>query len=165
MITYILPAIARHVHKNKYKYLQLFILALFWTPSKAQTQTPINLGISDSNHYVRIANSTAAFPLPPFGTLLHLINNNVQNARVSLSSYYSGGVQGPVYTGLRARGTVSSPTAVNADDILACVNFTLVNTFGYSYFVAHNYISSDQYDKWYFISESIVLSAALLGAR
>jgi len=55
---------------------------------------------------------------PQSGTMLHLINDNTSNGRISNDSYYSGGFQGSILQGRRARGTAASPTAPIADDIL-----------------------------------------------
>lgn len=77
-----------------------------------------------STTHLSITNDGTNPQSPQTGTLLHLWTNGANNARVTGDVYSNTSAQGFVFQGRRSRGTISVPSAPNADDTLALIGGT-----------------------------------------
>jgi hypothetical protein len=85
------------------------------------TENNTNLFWDNANGRLRINNSgSSSFVAPQTGTLLHFISESASfNGRISLDSYVSSQATGSIFQGRTSRGTISSPSAATADQVLA----------------------------------------------
>lgn len=85
------------------------------------SQNNTNLFWDNTNNRLRVNNSASiSFLSPQTGTLLHFISESATfNGRASFDSYVGSQSTGSIYQGRTARGTIASPSAVTADQVLA----------------------------------------------
>jgi hypothetical protein len=85
------------------------------------TENNTNLFWDNANGRLRVNNSgSSSFAAPQTGTLLHFISESASfNGRISLDSYVSSQATGSIFQGRTSRGTISSPSAATADQVLA----------------------------------------------
>jgi hypothetical protein len=94
-----------------------------------------NLNFSWDNSGLRhvVSNATSSsYKAPQTGTLLHLVSNSSAfNGRISLDNYVGSQTTGAAFQGRTAQGTVSSPTAAQADQSLALLGGDGYGTTGF----------------------------------
>jgi len=97
----------------------LFILLILPVAGFGQLVKVLGMGAGVNNTPITVQNFTGTgFAVPPLGTLIHGVSDNIVNGSHTLDVYNDVSFTGPNYRGRRARGTYLIPTAVITDDIL-----------------------------------------------
>ena len=94
---------------------------VFAGASGVYSQNNANIFWDNTNNRLRVNNSgSTSFVAPQTGTLLHFISeSSTFNGRVTLDSYVDTQSTGSIVQGRTARGTIASPSAATADQVLA----------------------------------------------
>lgn len=107
-------------------------LAFWTTPLLSTTERQAGRITPDGTLLINKNMATLLPPAGVAGTILHLAGDDGQQARVLMDGFGNGSVGVPALIGRRARGTMASPTAVQANDNLAVYSGFGYGATGYS---------------------------------